>query len=152
MTRYSGRTHDYISFAYAIEKLPRKGVSRRKFLETLIEAAESGRGTLPKGWSVTWKWRNRADDVLRKGYFATVVRESRAQFLQLMGRRLRRDLRALGFPEPELKPIREATEREAEMLEDEREPFEEINQEREIQRKRKKCRAAKRKSKSRKRK
>jgi hypothetical protein len=147
MAKYKRKPeHDFVSFAYRINSLPRP-LPRIEVLTTLIKSAESGSGKLPAGWDITWSWRNKRNGEIREDTFAGAVTKSRASFLKLMGIRLRRDLATIApdvvvpYEEP-----REASEVEAEAIEEEREEREEEQATEEAKRKRKKRRAAKRKN------
>jgi hypothetical protein len=131
--------------AYRIDRLPAP-ISKAAVLNTLIKSAESGSGKLPDGWEVTWRWQNKKCGIWHEDSFQKTVSESRAQFLELMGARLRRDLRKLGVGGA-LRPkgIRRSIDSDPE--EEEREERREEQAEREAERKRKKRKALKKKKK-----
>jgi hypothetical protein len=136
---------NYVAMAYRIDRLPRP-FPRAEVLEWLIRSAERGSGELPSGWEVTWRWQNKKGGPWREDSFQNTVAESRAQFLGLMGARLRRDLRSLdtGSIGPE-RYIHRRTGTDPE--EEERDERAEARAEREAARKRKKRKALKRKRK-----
>jgi hypothetical protein len=127
--------------AYRIDALP-EPLAREVVLRELIRSAESGSGALPEGWRVTWLWQNKKGGIWREDDFQTTVRESRSQFLGLMGIRLRRDLRSISPSANIKRSIRRSTEHDPE--EEEHEERAEERSEREAARKRRKRRTKKR--------
>lgn len=134
---------DYVAFRYRVDALPGP-VSKERLLATLIESAETGSGRLPNGWSVTWEWQNKKSGIWRSDDFETAIANSRAGFLLLMARRLRRDYRAVTGSEFVGPTIREASEEEIGEIEEQAEELEKARRERSH-----KARAAKRSTKPR---
>jgi len=129
---------DFVSMRYSVEKLPRGGVSKRTFYETLIRAVHSGSGELPEDWEITWCWRNAPEREEVHASFAEAVQGSRAGFLVLMENRLRRDLAKIApEAEPEIPPIREAEPKEVAAIEEAEAEAEEDQAERNIEERRK---------------
>jgi len=80
-----------IAMAYRIDALPGR-VPKFIFLQTLIDFLNGEISELPKGWKVTWLWRNSAKSKVRYDTFQRTIANSREGFMTLMLRRLRRDL------------------------------------------------------------
>jgi len=142
-----------VAFRYTIDALDSVR-SKSEVLGTLIDSVESGNGELPNGWQITWAWQNKEDGQWRKDSFGNTVANSRAGFLLLMARRLRRDFRVAVGRDFVGIPIREATATEEQEIEEISEEFLEERRGRENRkrkarhakrgRKRKKRKAAKR--------
>jgi hypothetical protein len=114
------KTKNDISMAYTVSG-PR-GMSRAKVYTAMIEAIQDGTGKLPPGVKVIWKWRNSKKQAMRAAPFASAIKKSRAGFMALMVKRIMRD--ANGVPGFEAPPMREATEREIDAIENELEFYE----------------------------
>ena len=85
------RTKNDIAMAYRIESLPCR-VSKPFFYQTMLDFLDGEIAELPKGWKITWLWRNSRKSKLQSDSFENAVGNSRESFMTLMRRRLQRDL------------------------------------------------------------
>jgi len=99
---------------YRINRLP-AGTTMAEFFHVLAQSIRDNR-PLPRGWDVTWIWRNTVKQERREGPVMREVRKSRAGFIGLMLRRLNRDASAQGI-DMNVEP-RRATSREIADLEE----------------------------------
>jgi len=88
---------NFVSMAYRIESLPRP-IKKYRFLQTLIDFLEGKIDSLPRGWNVTWIWRNSPKQDTREDSFENTISNSRPSFMSLMLRRLQRDLGVQNVP------------------------------------------------------
>lgn len=88
-----------IAMSYRIESLGfgRRRVSKVVFLRIVLAWLRGDIAELPRGWNITWLWRNSAKSALRSDTIENTVANSRDAFVGLMERRIERDLNALGF-------------------------------------------------------
>jgi len=101
---------DTPSMGFYIDALP-SPIDKVKFFRTLLKATNMDEPKLPKGWKVSWRWRNKEDEEgefteavpasqasqpeeLREDEFTNVINKSRGGFVTLMQRRLKRELEA----------------------------------------------------------
>ncbi len=87
------RTSNDIAMAYRIDSLGygRKRVSKQFFFKTLLAFLDGKIVKLPRGWEIIWRWQNSKKQNWREDEFTEVVANSRASFMTLMRRRLKRD-------------------------------------------------------------
>ena len=89
-------TRNDIAMAYRINSLGygRKRVSKEIFLQSLL-AFLDGEGDIPRGWHISWLWRNSRKSKFGSDSLTNVVANSRDSFMTVMRRRIKRDLDAL---------------------------------------------------------
>lgn len=110
-----------VSMGYKINNLP-EGTTKQQFFDTLYRQAVLGL-PLPAGWDVDWIWRNTKKQPIRSDSLQSAVKKSRAGFIALMLKRIKRDAARAGVSVTFA--VREATEDEEDIIEeDEDETFE----------------------------